>query len=81
MIADDRNGVARRVEELLNRGARRAEVTVESLLLKLEANILDAAKNKQNGAVNGAISLMAQVAWPAGQSHRSRRTRRVCRPG
>lgn len=61
MLADAKNGVRRRVEELLNRGARRAEVTVESLLLKLEENILGAAKVSQHGAINGAVSLMAQL--------------------
>lgn len=61
MLADDRNGIAKRVQEIVGRGARRAEVTVETLLDKLERNIINAEKAGNQGAINGSIKLMADL--------------------
>jgi hypothetical protein len=65
LLADRKNGVADRVHELLSRGAvraeRRVETTVDSLIDKLEINILRADKAGQHSAVNGAVALMSQL--------------------
>jgi hypothetical protein len=61
MLANARNGTQERVIELLGRGAKRAEVTVESLLNRLERNIRLADKRGQHSAVNGSVALMAQL--------------------
>lgn len=41
--------------------AKRAEVTVETLLDKLETNVLNADKAGNHGAVNGSLKLMADL--------------------
>jgi hypothetical protein len=61
MLNDPKNGTYERVLELLGRGAKRAEVSVESLIDKLEANIIKADKRGQHSAVNGAIGLLATL--------------------
>lgn len=65
MLNDHKNGVQERVFELLRRGATRAEkrleITVDSLLDKLELNIVKATKAGQFSAVNGSVGLMSQL--------------------
>lgn len=61
LLSDANNGIARRVQELVGRGAKRAEVTVEALLNKLEDNIVAADAKGQHGAVNGAVRIMAEL--------------------
>ena len=50
-----------RIAELMQPIARKSQITAESLLDRLEANIEAAAAEKQHGAVNGAIRLCAEL--------------------
>ncbi len=50
-----------RIAELTAPAAKKAAITIETLLTKLEANIIGAEAKGQHGAVNGSISLMAQL--------------------
>lgn len=61
MLSNVKNGIAKRVNELTSNGARRAEVTVETLLDRLERNITNADKAGNHGAVNGSLKLMADL--------------------
>jgi hypothetical protein len=53
--------VKRRLEELNAPAVKKTQITVETLLNKLEANIIGAEAKGQHGAVNGSIGLMAQL--------------------
>jgi Terminase small subunit len=53
--------VKRRLEELNAPAVRKTQITAETLLNKLEANITGAEAKGQHGAVNGSIGLMAQL--------------------
>ena len=53
--------VKRRLEELNAPAIKKTQITVETLLNKLEANIVGAEAKGQHGAVNGSIGLMAQL--------------------
>jgi ribosomal protein L7/L12 len=61
MLADAKNGIAKRVREIIGNGAKRAEVTVETLLDRLERNITNADAAGNHGAVNGAVKIMADL--------------------
>jgi hypothetical protein len=50
-----------RLAELAAPAFKKAQVTVESLLAELEANIAGATAAQQHGAVNGAIQLMGKL--------------------
>ena len=50
-----------RIAELMQPIARKSQITAESLLDRLEANIEAAAAEKQHGAVNGSLRLMAEL--------------------
>ena len=53
--------VQRRLAELAEPGARKARVTVESLLSQLDAALAGATEAKQFGAVNGSLALMGKL--------------------
>jgi hypothetical protein len=61
MLADVRNGVADRVRELMAGGARRAEVTVASLLNELEQARVGALDDRQFSASVAAIAGKARL--------------------
>jgi hypothetical protein len=50
-----------RLAELSAPAFKKAQVTVESLLAELEANIAGATAAQQHGAVNGSVQLMAKL--------------------
>jgi terminase small subunit-like protein len=50
-----------RLAEIAAPGVKKAQVTVESLLAELEANIVGATVSQQHGAVNGAVALMGKL--------------------
>ena len=53
--------IQQRIAELGAPAIKKTQVTVESLLTELEANITRATALGQTGAVNGAIGLMAKL--------------------
>jgi phage terminase small subunit len=56
-----KNGIAQRVQELMRNGAKRAEVSVASLLAELEEARAGAADDRQFAAVTGAIMAKAKL--------------------
>jgi hypothetical protein len=61
MLADVKNGVADRVRELMAGGAKRAEVTIASLLNELETAREGAVDDRQFGAATAAIIAKAKL--------------------
>jgi hypothetical protein len=61
LIGNVRAGVAQRVQELMQNGAKRAEVTVASLLGELEAARAGASDDRQFGAATAAIIAKARL--------------------
>lgn len=53
--------IQQRIAELSAPAVRKTQITAESLLNTLEANILAATEKGQHGAVNGSVALMAQL--------------------
>lgn len=53
--------ILQRVEELQERKAKQADVTVESITARLNQNIALAEKLGQPAAINGALQLMAKL--------------------
>ena len=50
-----------RLDELARPAFKKTQITVESLLAELEANIVGATVSGQHGAVNGAVALMGKL--------------------
>jgi hypothetical protein len=61
MLADASNGVAARVQEIVGRGAKRAEMTVESLIDELDAVLAGARGDRQWAAAKAAIDSKARL--------------------
>jgi hypothetical protein len=61
MLADAKNGIAKRVREIIGNGAKRAEVTVASLLGELEDARSGATNAEQFAAATGAIVAKAKL--------------------
>jgi hypothetical protein len=55
------NGIAARVAEIVGKGAKRAEVTVESLLGELDHVLAGAVDDRQFGAARAAIDSKARL--------------------
>jgi len=53
--------VRARLDEIAAPAFKKSQITVESLLGELEANIIGATAAQQHGAVNGAIQLMGKL--------------------
>jgi hypothetical protein len=53
--------IKRRLAELNAPAVRKTQITLESLLTTLEANIIAASEKGQHGAVNGSVALIAQL--------------------
>src|SRR4051812_22280392 len=61
LLKNVENGIAERVQEIMGRGARKAEVTVESLLSELDQVLAGAVDDKQYGAARQAIDSKARL--------------------
>src|SRR6266446_4099252 len=55
LLCDVRQGVGKRVQEIMQAGAKRAEVSVASLLDELDVVLAGAVDDKQFGAARAAI--------------------------
>ncbi|SIO54836.1 hypothetical protein SAMN05443247_07914 [Bradyrhizobium erythrophlei] len=56
-----RTDIRARLGELSAPAFKKSQITVESLLAELEANIVGATVSGQHGAVNGAVALMGKL--------------------
>jgi hypothetical protein len=61
MLSNANNGIAVRVQEIVGRGARRAEVTVESLLNELDDVLAGAMSSGQYAAARAVIDSKARL--------------------
>jgi hypothetical protein len=61
LLKNVENGIAARVQEIVGRGARRAEVTVESLLNELDDVLAGAMSSGQYAAARAAIDSKARL--------------------
>jgi hypothetical protein len=61
LLKNVENGIAARVQEIVGNGAKRAEVTVQSLLEELEAAREGATSAEQFAAVTGAVIAKAKL--------------------
>jgi hypothetical protein len=61
LLKNVENGIAARVAEIVGKGAKRAEVTVQSLLEELEAAREGATSAEQFAAVTGAVIAKAKL--------------------
>jgi hypothetical protein len=61
LLSDGKQGVAKRVQELMEAGARKAVTTVESLLGELDDVLAAAVDDKQFGAARGCIDSKARL--------------------
>jgi hypothetical protein len=61
LLKNVENGIAARVAEIVGKGAKRAEVTVESLLGELDHVLAGAVDDRQFGAARAAIDSKARL--------------------
>jgi hypothetical protein len=61
LLKNVENGIAGRVQEIVGKGAKRAEVTVQSLLSELDEVLAGAVGEKQYGAARAAIDSKARL--------------------
>jgi hypothetical protein len=61
LLSNANNGIAQRVQEIVGAGAKRAQVTVESLLAELDQVLAGAVDDKQFGAARAAIDSKARL--------------------
>ncbi len=61
LLKNAENGIAARVAEIVGKGAKRAEVTVESLLGELDHVLAGAVDDRQFGAARAAIDSKARL--------------------
>jgi hypothetical protein len=61
LLKNAENGIAARVQEIVGAGAKRAEVTVESLLTELDQVLAGAVTDRQFGAARAAIDSKARL--------------------
>jgi hypothetical protein len=62
LLSNANNGIAARVQEIVGRGAKRASVTVESLLVELEDARAGATTAEQFAAATGAVIAKGKLA-------------------